>query len=100
MPITLGEQTLDRCPLRSYFENPQAYNELFERYKWLNEGILLDPGLLPDQTYAFNEYVRVISRATEEASDMREARRQRQEKIKAQADKFVGQRRGLPGRRR
>lgn len=82
-PLKLLGEVLDRCPMRGYYEDPVGYNALFQRYRWMKEGCLADPGTILDQSAVFVELSNVITMAADEASQ--EGRRKQEEERNASA---------------
>lgn len=77
LPMVLDGEELERCPMRGFLEDPDGYNELFLRYRWMKEGYLADPGLLPDQAAPFVALSLVITQAVDDANAEQRKKRER-----------------------
>lgn len=97
LPMMFDGQPIDRCPMRPYFEEPYWYNTLMERYRWVKDGFLPDPGLLPDQATAFLTYKLVIDLATNEADHQEQEKREKEQRMAEHRSRMKGSK---PGGRR
>jgi hypothetical protein len=72
IPQEVDGETLTRCPMRSYFESPTSYMQIFEIYSWYKKGMLPEQGTYLDQAAAFVDIVRVIDKAVADANALKE----------------------------
>lgn len=85
-PMELDGEQLGLCPLRPYYDDPSGFMVLFERYRLARDGMLCDPGLMPDQAHPFVLYYRVIQRAVDDAeATLRRKREAEQRKAERSA---------------
>lgn len=57
-----------RCPMRGFFEDPEAFNALMERYRWMKAGHFPEPGLWIDQPAKLLDLMAVIDQALDDAA--------------------------------
>ncbi len=66
--------------MRPYFEDPNHYNQIFSRYRWVSGGFLPDPGLISDQSNRFMAYYDCIVDATFMAENDKTSRQESEAK--------------------
>ena len=83
LPIRLDGVDLDRCPMRPFYEDPGTFNMIFQQYRWLKDGLLMDPGLILDQAHRFVVYSMVITQALDTVSEDRRVKQEKEQNAQA-----------------
>lgn len=81
IPIVLDGAPLLRCPRRPFLENPDAFNEILVTHRYLQQGLLREPGTWADQSHSMTEALLVVSKAIEDAREIEDDSRRRRASV-------------------
>jgi hypothetical protein len=83
---------LDRCPMRPFYEDRGSFNTILERWRWMRDGYLPDPGTIVDQSAKLLLFFRVVDRAVADIERDNQQKRERESNAAARKARMTGSR--------